>query len=276
MNFDPPVCTALREVATQGYPSQASLRFLRSNSVASYMGQVRVPTLIGQGQADTLFNLQESVATYTALKRQGTPVALVWQSWGHSDSSPQPGELNLRHPEQSLQGRQALAWFDFYVRGVGTRAAAELPVLPGLGLRGDRQHPAGLRDGAVLPGRQHADDVPVRAGRAGSGRPSGRQSIRRRPWDHRVHQPRADRSQLHRDVRGRPELRAGHRPAGHRDPLRHRPAAQRGDRRRLPPADRAVGRAHGLGPEPGHAAGGLREALRPRAGRGGRRTAPTG
>jgi ABC-2 type transport system ATP-binding protein len=120
-NFDAPVCRALLEVMSQGYPSQASIQYLRSNSVASYMRQVRVPTLIGQGQADTLFNLQESVATYTALKRQGTPVALVWQSWGHSDDTPQPGELDERHPAESLQGRQALAWFDYYVRGQGTR-----------------------------------------------------------------------------------------------------------------------------------------------------------
>jgi putative CocE/NonD family hydrolase len=120
-NFDRPVCRALLEVSTLGYPSQDSIRFLRSNSVASYMSQIRVPTLLGQGQADTLFNLQESVATYRALKRQGTPVALDWQSWGHSDSTPQPGELDMRHPEQSYQGRQALAWFDYYVRGRGTQ-----------------------------------------------------------------------------------------------------------------------------------------------------------
>jgi ABC-2 type transport system ATP-binding protein len=115
-NFEPQVCQALLEVATLGHPSQASVQFLRSNSVAGYMADVRVPTLIAQGQADTLFNLQESVATYTALKRQGTPVSLVWQSWGHSDSSPQPGELDLRHPARSHQGRQALAWFDAHVR----------------------------------------------------------------------------------------------------------------------------------------------------------------
>jgi ABC-2 type transport system ATP-binding protein len=119
-NFDPPVCQALAEVGTQGYPSQESIAFLHSNSVASYMSDIRVPTLIGQGQADTLFNLQESVATYRSLKQQGTPVALVWQSWGHSDSTPQPGELDMRHPENSYQGRHALAWFDFYVRGQGT------------------------------------------------------------------------------------------------------------------------------------------------------------
>jgi putative CocE/NonD family hydrolase len=118
-NFDRPVCTALLEVSTLGYPSQASIDFLRSNSVATYIDDVRVPTLIGQGQADTLFNLQESVATYTALRAQGTPVSLVWQSWGHSDSSPVDGELDLRHPADSYQGRQALAWFEHYVRGRG-------------------------------------------------------------------------------------------------------------------------------------------------------------
>ena len=118
-NFDPPVCTALLEVGTRGYPSQASIDFLRSNSVATYVDDIRVPTLIGQGQADTLFNLQESVATYTALKEQGTPVSLVWQSWGHSDSSPVAGELDMRHPADSYQGRQALAWFEHHVRGTG-------------------------------------------------------------------------------------------------------------------------------------------------------------
>jgi putative CocE/NonD family hydrolase len=120
VNFEVAVCKALLEVGTQGYPSRATIAFLRSNSVASYMRDVRVPTLLGQGQADTLFNLQESVATYTALKRQGTPVSLTWQSWGHSDQTKQPGELDMRHPAQSLQGRMALAWFDYYVRNRGT------------------------------------------------------------------------------------------------------------------------------------------------------------
>jgi predicted acyl esterase len=118
-NFDPPVCRALLEVAAQGYAGQASIDFLRSNSVASYLADVRVPTLIAQGQADTLFNLQESVATYTALKEQGTPVALQWQSWGHSNLTPVAGELDERHPASSYQGRQAIAWFDHYLLGRG-------------------------------------------------------------------------------------------------------------------------------------------------------------
>ncbi|WP_324274359.1 CocE/NonD family hydrolase [Blastococcus brunescens] len=119
LNFDAPVCAALAEVATTGFASQSSVEFLRSNSVASYVSDVRVPTLLAQGQADTLFNLQESVATYAALREQGTPVSLVWQSWGHSGLGPQPGELDERNPEASYQGRQVLGWFDHYVRGRG-------------------------------------------------------------------------------------------------------------------------------------------------------------
>jgi ABC-2 type transport system ATP-binding protein len=115
-NFPTQVCTALTEVATQGYPSQASINFLRHASVASYMRDIRVPTFLAQGEADTLFNLQESVATYTKLKAQGTPVSMDWQSWGHSNSTPVPGELDKLHPLASYQGRQLVAWFNHYVK----------------------------------------------------------------------------------------------------------------------------------------------------------------
>jgi ABC-2 type transport system ATP-binding protein len=120
-NFPTQVCTALTEVATQGYPSQASIDFLRHASVAGYITDVRVPTYLAQGEADTLFDLQESVATYQKLKAQGTPVAMAWQSWGHSDSTPAAGELDQRHPADSYEGRQLIAWFDHYVKGTGAQ-----------------------------------------------------------------------------------------------------------------------------------------------------------
>ena len=151
-NFDSRVCTALLEVATTGYPSAASIEFLRERSVASYVSDVRVPTLITQGQADTLFDLQESVATYTALRDQGTPSALVWQSWGHSASTPLPGELDERHPAESIQGRQVLAWFDHYLRGNG-----EAPAL-GFDYHRDWVQEA---TGDVAAAYAHSDTYPV-------------------------------------------------------------------------------------------------------------------
>ena len=115
-NFSAQVCTALTEVATQGYPSQKSISFLRHASVASYMKDITVPTFLAQGEADTLFNLQESMATYKRLKAQGTPVAMDWQSWGHSNSTPVAGELDEANPLASYQGRQLVAWFNHYVK----------------------------------------------------------------------------------------------------------------------------------------------------------------
>lgn len=61
--------------------------------VESYLHQIRIPTLLAQGEDDTLFQLHEAVATYEGLRQQGTPVKMIWQSWGHSQSTPVPGEL---------------------------------------------------------------------------------------------------------------------------------------------------------------------------------------
>jgi predicted acyl esterase len=71
-----------------------------------------------QGENDTLFNLQEAVATYRALQAQGTETKLIWQSWGHSGGgAPAPGELDMRHPEQSYEGQRVIAWFQRHLEG---------------------------------------------------------------------------------------------------------------------------------------------------------------
>ena len=51
---------------------------------------VKEVLVLVQGQKDTLFNLNEAVATYRSLQAQKTPVKMIWQSWGHSDSTPGP------------------------------------------------------------------------------------------------------------------------------------------------------------------------------------------
>jgi predicted acyl esterase len=73
--------------------------------------------LLVQGEADTLFDLQESVATYRGLQAQGTPVKMIWQSWGHSHSAPAPGELDLSgaDPTGTYEGARFAAWFDHYL-----------------------------------------------------------------------------------------------------------------------------------------------------------------
>lgn len=89
--------------------------------MTSYLNQIKIPTLLAQGQGDTLFNLQESVATYQALRARGVPVKLMWQSWGHSHSAPAPGELDFANPTASYQGRVFASWFDHYLKGAGAK-----------------------------------------------------------------------------------------------------------------------------------------------------------
>ena len=55
------------------------LALARSASVATYIKKIKVPTLLVQGEKDTLFNLQESVATFRSLRSQGTPTRMIWQ-----------------------------------------------------------------------------------------------------------------------------------------------------------------------------------------------------
>jgi ABC-2 type transport system ATP-binding protein len=118
-------CVAKAQLEVDGYPDERTTAFARNASVASYVSAVRIPVFLGQGQADTLFDLQESVATYRALKRQGTPVKLMWQSWGHSNAGPAPGELDWSAPERTVQGRAILGWFDHHLAGRGPAPALD-------------------------------------------------------------------------------------------------------------------------------------------------------
>ncbi|MDQ6874708.1 MAG: ABC transporter ATP-binding protein [Actinomycetota bacterium] len=124
-NLDDPACPDLALLNIQGYPSAATIDYARAHSVASYLGQITVPTLLAQGEADTLFNLQESDATYRALRARGVPVKMIWQSWGHSHGTPAPGELDFSDPTANYEGRVIAAWFDHYLKGTGPAPALD-------------------------------------------------------------------------------------------------------------------------------------------------------
>jgi ABC-2 type transport system ATP-binding protein len=66
--------------------------------------------LLDQGEVDTLFNLNEAVATFTALQAQGTPVAMLWREQGHSGGT--PSAAGLAYEQGRIQN-----WFDHYLKG---------------------------------------------------------------------------------------------------------------------------------------------------------------
>jgi len=121
-NFADWVCPALATATTTGFLQPDGVAALRHASVGSYVKKIRIPVLLIQGQNDTLFNLNEAAATYGALKAQGTPVRMIWQSWGHSGSTPAPGEVSLSSPDPATQYEtlRVANWFEHYLKGKAT------------------------------------------------------------------------------------------------------------------------------------------------------------
>ena len=86
-----------------------------------------MPTLLFQGESDTLFNLNDAAATYTALRRAGTPVELVWNSGGHGGYDSLPGECDVygrgtggtdfRGLDSCYLTLRTLAFFDHWLKG---------------------------------------------------------------------------------------------------------------------------------------------------------------
>lgn len=115
-NFADFVCPALVLAGATGHLQPGDIASLRHASVASYVAKVKVPTLLVQGERDTLFNLNEAVATYRALQAQGTETKMIWQQGGHSGDSA-PGEVNWTDPAQGYTSGRVLGWFERHLKG---------------------------------------------------------------------------------------------------------------------------------------------------------------
>ncbi|MGW6389140.1 CocE/NonD family hydrolase [Streptomyces sp. NPDC055103] len=120
LHFATAACDTVRLLNSGSYPkaeTEEMLAFARSVSPVSYLDRVDAPTLIVQGQADSLFNLNEARATYDRLRKRGVDTRMIWQSWGHSGGQ-KPGELDLGQGnlEGSYVGQRVLAWFDRHLR----------------------------------------------------------------------------------------------------------------------------------------------------------------
>ncbi|HEX8102712.1 MAG TPA: CocE/NonD family hydrolase, partial [Solirubrobacteraceae bacterium] len=124
-NFDDRVCTALVQSGSTGYPDPTTLELLRHASVATYVDRIRIPTFLSQGLSDTLFDTQEAVATYRALRAQGTPVKMLWRSAGHSGGDLGTAENDETNLERAYESRLELEWFDYYLRGIGDPPALD-------------------------------------------------------------------------------------------------------------------------------------------------------
>jgi putative CocE/NonD family hydrolase len=120
------VCQTYAHLASTGDADAADLALVKGASASSRINSLKAATLLLQGESDTLFNLNDALATYTALKRHHVPVAMTWNSGGHGGYNSKPGECDVFGGGDSglddcyLTGR-TLAWFDHWLRGAPLR-----------------------------------------------------------------------------------------------------------------------------------------------------------
>jgi ABC-2 type transport system ATP-binding protein len=106
--FLPAVCQAYQQIATTGQADQQTINLLRSDSPVTVTSHIKVPTLLVQGEQDTLFGLDQADANARQLTAAGAVVKMIWYDGGHDGGDPGPA---LR--------QQIGDWFQHYLRGQG-------------------------------------------------------------------------------------------------------------------------------------------------------------
>ena len=102
------VCQAYVEVATTGRAGPEAIEVLRRASPAAVAGNITAPTMLVQGELDTLFGLDQSDATARQIADAGGRVKVIWYSGGHDGGA----------PGQRLRNKIA-GWFDYHLAGRG-------------------------------------------------------------------------------------------------------------------------------------------------------------
>nr|WP_208406536.1 alpha/beta fold hydrolase [Amycolatopsis granulosa] len=88
--FTDEICRAYTELATTGRVSPQVAALLRRLSPSAVTGRITAPTLLVQGEADTLFGLDQSDATARQITAAGGHVQQVWYTGGHDGGRPGP------------------------------------------------------------------------------------------------------------------------------------------------------------------------------------------
>ena len=100
--FQAAICAAYQQSAEQGRATPETVKLLEASSPASVANRIDVPTLLVQGENDSLFGLDQANANYQAIKRNGAPVDMVWFAGGHDGGNQETSRIN----DLTLQ------WFD--------------------------------------------------------------------------------------------------------------------------------------------------------------------
>ncbi|MEV5172122.1 CocE/NonD family hydrolase [Streptomyces flaveolus] len=105
--FEPALCRMYDRVAESGTPDPAARKLLEERSPSAVGDRIKVPTLLVQGQTDSLFPLGQADAAEKAIRANGAPVDVDWITGGHDG-----GDMETSRVEARVR-----AWFDRYLKG---------------------------------------------------------------------------------------------------------------------------------------------------------------
>ncbi|QTD98655.1 CocE/NonD family hydrolase [Streptomyces cyanogenus] len=104
--FEPALCRMYDRVAESGTPDPAARKLLEERSPSAVGDRIKVPTLLLQGQTDSLFTLGQADAAARAIRANGAPVDVDWIAGGHDG-----GDMETSRVEARVR-----AWFDRYLK----------------------------------------------------------------------------------------------------------------------------------------------------------------
>ncbi|GHG48581.1 alpha/beta fold hydrolase [Streptomyces griseocarneus] len=165
--FEKSLCEMYERVAVAGRPDAAARELLERRSPSAVADRIKVPTLLVQGQSDSLFPLDQADAAARAIRRNGAPVAVDWVSGGH--------DAGMASEEQRVE-RRTRAWFDRYLKddeGADTGPAFRVSRTGGIDTT-DGAVRLRTATGARYPGlRDGTRTVALTGGRQSFGNPAG-------------------------------------------------------------------------------------------------------
>ncbi|MGX1474833.1 UNVERIFIED_CONTAM: ABC-2 type transport system ATP-binding protein [Streptomyces canus] len=104
--FEPQLCRMYERVAESGIPDAQAEKLLDERSPSAVGDRIKVPTLLLQGQTDSLFPLGQADAAAKAIRANGAPVDVDWIAGGHDGGDMETGRVQAR----------VASWFDRYLK----------------------------------------------------------------------------------------------------------------------------------------------------------------
>ncbi|MGW5850229.1 alpha/beta fold hydrolase [Streptomyces sp. NPDC055254] len=104
--FQPELCAMYERVAVAGKPDAEARALLERRSPSAVGASIKVPTLIVQGQDDSLFPLGQADAMARTIEANGAPVSVDWAAGGHDGGMREAARVEAR----------VASWFDRHLK----------------------------------------------------------------------------------------------------------------------------------------------------------------